>query len=213
MATVVERERPGGVIPPPIVPEAAGGNGGSGDPESTFPISRNQVAVWILLGTIVMLFGGLSSAYIVLRGVPDWQSIEVPQILWLNTAILLASSATIEGARRSLRHSRIGAMNSWLVASGVFGVAFLVGQLVAWQQLVASGVYLPSTLHSSFFYILTGLHGVHLLGGMIAMGYVLTKALKKQLIPGKDESLKLCATYWHFMDALWVYLFVLLVLA
>lgn len=213
MPTIVERERPGGIVPPPVRPDTTGGNGGSGDPESTFPISRNQVGVWILLGTIVMLFGGLSSAYIVLRGVPDWQNIEVPQILWLNTAILLASSATIEGARRSLRHSRIGAMNVWLLASGGFGVAFIVGQWMAWQQLVTAGVYVPSTLHSSFFYLLTGLHGIHLLGGMIAMSYVLTKALQKRIIPGKDESLKLCATYWHFMDALWVYLFVLLVLA
>jgi cytochrome c oxidase subunit 3 len=78
---------------------------------------------------------------------------------------------------------------------------------------VAAGVYLPSTLHSSFFYILTGLHGIHLVGGLSALGYVLARSLKNRIIPGRDESLKLCATYWHFMDALWVYLFVLLVLA
>src|SRR5262245_19188518 len=160
-----------------------------------------------------MLFAGLSSAYIVLRGAPDWQNIEIPSVLWLNTAILLASSATIEAARRSLGHARIGAMKTWVIASGGFGIAFLIGQLVAWRQLVAAGVYLPSTLHSSFFYLLTGLHGIHLLGGMCAMGYVLRQALTNRIIPGRDESLKLCATYWHFMDALWVYLFILLVLA
>ncbi len=213
MATVVHERKSSGGVPPPVWPGNSGGDGGSGGAESGFPISKNQIGVWILLGTIAMLFAGLSSAYIVLRGVPDWQSIEVPGILWGDTAILLASSAAIEAARRSLRHKRIGAMKVWLFVSGGFGVAFLAGQFIAWRQLVAAGVYLPSTLHSSFFYVLTGLHGLHLLGGMIAMGYVLTKALKNRITPAKDESLKLCATYWHFMDALWVYLFVLLVLA
>jgi len=104
-------------------------------------------------------------------------------------------------------------MKSWLVVSGGFGLAFLVGQVVAWRQLVAAGVYLPSTLHSSFFYILTGLHGLHLVGGVMAMAYVLSLALRNRLRPAADESLKLCAMYWHFMDGLWVYLFILLVLA
>ena len=180
---------------------------------SSFPISRNQVGLCILLGTIVMLFGGLSSAYIVLRGAPDWQNIEIPSVLWLNTAILLASSATIEAGRRSLRYGRLFAMKIWLVASGGFGVAFLIGQFAAWRQLVAAGVYLPTTLHSSFFYLLTALHGVHLLGGMIALAYVVTRALRNRITPAKGESLKLCATYWHFMDGLWVYLFILLALA
>jgi cytochrome c oxidase subunit III len=212
MATIVQERKQGATVPPPAWPGGGGGNDGSGSYRS-FPISRNQVGLWILLGTIVMLFGGLSSAYIVLRGAPDWQNIEIPSILWLNTAVLLASSATIEAARRSLRHERLAATRVWLVVSGGFGLAFLAGQLAAWRQLVAAGVYLPSTLHSSFFYLLTALHGVHLLGGMLALTYVVGRALRNRISPAKDESLKLCATYWHFMDALWVYLFILLVLA
>jgi cytochrome c oxidase subunit 3 len=212
MATIVQERKPGGVIPPPALPGGGGGDNGSGSYRS-FPVSRNQVGLWILLGTIIMLFGGLSSAYIVLRGAPEWQSIEIPSILWLNTAILLASSATIEAARRSLRYERMTATRLWLVASGGFGLAFLVGQLVAWRQLVSAGVYLPSTLHSSFFYLLTALHGVHLLGGMLALTYVVVRAVRNRIDPARDESLKLCATYWHFMDGLWVYLFILLVLA
>jgi len=213
MATIVQEKRGRGIVPPPIRPLPGGDGGSGGSSESSFPVSKAQVGVWILLGTIIMLFAGLSSAYIVLRGAPDWQNIEIPPILWLNTAILLASSATVEAARRSLDHARIAAMRSWLVVSGGFGAAFLIGQFVAWRQLVAAGVYLPSTLHSSFFYLLTGLHGLHLVGGMSAMGYVLNKAVRNRIVPGTDESLKLCATYWHFMDALWVYLFILLVLA
>ena len=209
---VTTQDRHQDIILPPSPPPAGGGDGSAGFP-SSFPISKQQIGLWILLSTIVMLFAGLSSAYIVLRGVPEWENIAVPSVLWLNTAILLASSTTIEAARRSLAHSRLSAMRTWLLVSGGLGLAFLVGQLVAWQQLVTAGVYLPTTLHSSFFYLLTGLHGIHLLGGMIAMGYVLVRALRNRIEPGRDQSLKLCATYWHFMDALWVYLFVLLVLA
>ena len=86
----------------------------------------------------MMLFAGLTSAYIVLRGSPEWQNIEIPSILWLNTTVLLASSITIEGARRSLRHERIGAMKKWLQVSGGFGFIFLIGQLVAWRELVGA---------------------------------------------------------------------------
>jgi cytochrome c oxidase subunit 3 len=213
MAAVVHEGKPGGIVPPPVWPEELGGDGGSGGSRPAFPISKGQLGLWILLAAILMLFAGLSSAYIVLRGMPDWQSIAIPPILWLNTAILLASSAAIEAARRSLAHERVDVMKTWILVSAAFGLSFLAGQLYAWRQLVAAGVYLPSTLHSSFFYILTGLHGIHLVGGLSGLGYVLARALRNRIIPGRDESLKLCATYWHFMDALWVYLFVLLVLA
>ena len=101
-------------------------------------------------------------------------------------------------------------MKQWLGLSGVLGLAFLAGQLAAWQQLVRAGVYLPSTLQSSFFYILTGLHGIHLLGGIAALGAVLIMGFRNRLTAFKHEPLDLCATYWHFMDGLWVYLFLLL---
>jgi len=210
MATVLDQHKRD-TIPPRIGP--GGDDGGPEDHGAAFPISKGRVGLWVLMAAIVMLFGGLSSAYIVLRGVPEWQNIAIPSILWLNTAVLLASSTTIEAARRFLRHDRQEAMKTWLTISGVFGLLFLIGQIIAWRQLVAAGVYLPSTLHSSFFYVLTGLHGIHLLGGVIAMAYVLNKGLKNQITPVRHESLTLCATYWHFMDGLWVYLFVLLVLA
>ena len=104
-------------------------------------------------------------------------------------------------------------MKRWLASAGILGLAFLAGQLAAWRQLVNSGVYLPSTLQSGFFYILTGLHGLHLFGGVVALGVVLGKALKNRLTAFNYEPLKLCALYWHVMDGLWVYLFLLLLLS
>ena len=199
--------------PPPVIPADRGGDGDSGESGSSFPISKGQVGLAVLLTAIIMLFAGLSSAYIVLRGVPSWQNIELPSLLWPNTAALLLSSVAIELSRRAIRRNDVQSMKRWLAAGGVLGLSFLVGQLAAWRQLVRAGVYLPSTLQSSFFYILTGLHGLHLLGGIVALSLVLLMALKNRLSAFRHEPLKLCATYWHVMDLLWIYLFSLLLLS
>jgi len=209
---VLTDDRRIGTVPPPIPP---GDNGGNGPSEygSSFPISKGQIGVWILLTAVVMLFAGLSSAYIVLRGVPAWQNIELPSLLWPNTAILLLSSVAIDLARRAIRRRDARSMKRWLIAGLVLGVAFLLGQVAAWRQLVNAGVYLPSTLQSSFFYILSGLHGVHLLGGVIALVWVLVAALENKITVFNYERLKLCALYWHVMDAIWIYLFGMLLLS
>ena len=211
MPIVIEERRPG--PPPPGIPADGGGDGDFGESGSSFPISKGQVGLAILLTAIIMLFAGLSSAYIVLRGVPSWQNIELPSLLWPNTAALLLSSVAIELSRRAVRRNDIQSMKRWLAAGGVLGIVFLVGQLAAWRQLVRAGVYLPSTLQSSFFYILTGLHGLHLFGGIIALSIVLVMALRNRLSALRYEPLKLCATYWHVMDMLWIYLFLLLLLS
>src|SRR5215510_10124114 len=208
---VLTEDRRSGIVPPPRPPQGDGGDGPF-DSGSSFPISKGQLGVWILLTAVVMLFAGLSSAYIVLRGVPSWQSIELPSMLWANTAILLLSSVAIDISRRAIRRNDTKSMKRWLMTGGVLGVAFLAGQVAAWRQLVKAGVYLPSTLQSGFFYILTGLHGVHLLGGVVALTLILVKAFRNQLTAFNYEPLKLGALYWHVMDALWVYLFLLLLL-
>lgn len=210
---VATEERRTGIIPPPARP-GTGGNGGGDDGDSgSFPISKGQLGLWVLLTAVIMLFAGLTSAYIVLRGVPAWQNIAMPSLLWLNTAILISSSFTIGLSLTAVRKNDPLNMKRWLAVSGALGVAFLAGQLAAWRQLVNAGVYLPSTLQSSFFYVLTGVHGFHLLGGIFALGFVMMKALKDRLTAVNHEPLKLCATYWHFMDALWVYLFLLMLLS
>ena len=210
MPVLTQDRRVGTIPPPPITPPGGGGGDDLPDSRSSFPISKGQIGVWILLTAIVMLFAGLSSAYIVLRGVPSWQNIELPSLLWPNTVILLLSSVAIDISRRAVRRNDLQSMTRWLAVGGVLGLAFLVGQVAAWRQLVNAGVYIPSTLQSGFFYILSGLHGLHLFGGVIALAFVMTKAVKQQLTPFNYEPLKLCALYWHVMDALWIYLFLLL---
>ena len=210
MPVLTEDRRSGTIPPPPVQPPGGRGGDGSSDSGSSFPISKGQVGLWILLTAVVMLFAGLSSAYIVLRGVPAWQRIELPSLLWTNTLILLLSSVAIDISRRAVRRNDLQSMKRWLTVGGLLGLAFLIGQLAAWRQLVNAGVYIPSTLQSGFFYILTGLHGVHLLGGVIALCVVMVKAAKRQLTAFNYEPLKLFAMYWHVMDVLWIYLFSLL---
>src|SRR6059036_695744 len=211
MPIVIEERRR--VSPPPPITPPGGRGDDSSNSGSSFPISKGQVGVWILLTAVIMLFAGLSSAYIVLRGVPSWQNIELPSLLWPNTAVLLLSSLAVELSRRAIRRNDIESMKRWLVVGGALGLTFLIGQVAAWRQLVNAGVYLPSTLQSSFFYILTGLHGLHLLGGIVAFGIVLAMALRNRLTAFNYEPLKLCAMYWHVLHALWVYLFLLLLLS
>ena len=200
---------------PPQPPAGSGdgsGGGGSWESGAGFPISKGRLGVWLLLTGITMLFAGLGSAYIITSSVPWWEAVALPSLLWANTFVLLASSVTIERTRQRIQDDDQGAARTWVALTGVLGLAFLVGQLVAWQQLVAAGVYLPSTLHSSFFYILTGLHGVHLLGGISALGYIWVQIFRNRYSGQDHEQVSLTAMYWHFMGGLWVCVFLLLML-
>ena len=209
MAVISQQRRRGAILPPP----PSDFDGGSGSSESSFPISKGYLATWILMTAVIMLFAGLSSAYIVLRGVPEWQNITVPRLAWANTLVLFASSIAIEFARAAVRRNQSGAVLQWLGVSGILGLGFLAGQFAVWRQLVNAGVYLSTTIHSSFFYVLTGAHALHLAGGMIGLIVVLRKAFANQLTAGNHESLRVWALYWHFMDVVWIYCFLLLLLA
>ena len=208
MATVVQdKTRPGGTLgggPPGI----AGDDWDPGDG----PAFVGDVALyglWAFLGTVSMLFIGFTSAYMIRRASYDWQPMAAPSILWWNTAALLGSSLTLEAARKRLREWDLRALFPWVAATGFLGILFLGGQLLAWRRLAAQGVFLASNPHSSFFYVLTGVHGLHLVGGLAWFAVVLVQVRRLRLTPGED-GLRLFATYWHFLAGLWVYLLFLL---
>ena len=185
------------------------GDYGSGG-EATHRIETAKLGIWIALGSITMLFAAFTSAYIVRSASEDWIPLEVPPILWLNTAIILLSSVAMEIARRAFAASRPAAFRKWLLATAILGVLFIAGQAAAWSQLAEQGIYLQSHPHSSFFYVLTGVHAVHLLAGVLALFYVLALASRYRLMPGESSSPGVCATYWHFVAAIWLYLLVVL---
>jgi cytochrome c oxidase subunit 3 len=177
--------------------------------------SRYLIGMWGALASILLWFTALSSAYIVrAASANDWQPLKMPRILLLSTALILVSSGTLEFARRKWKDAVNNGTRLWLLDTFALGVGFLVSQLLAWRQLVRQGVYVASNPHSSFFYLLTAAHGVHLLGGLAALAYLSLRARaprEDQLAVAKLQAGADAVTlYWHFMDFLWLYLFVLL---
>jgi cytochrome c oxidase subunit 3 len=169
--------------------------------------------MWVGLASILMMFTALSSAYIVrAASANDWQPLAMPRILLLSTALIIISSGTLETARRKWKDTVNDGHRRWLLVTVVLGIGFLVSQLLAWRQLVRQGVYVASNPHSSFFYLLTAAHGVHLLGGLAALTYLSlrTRAPRTDQLAMAKAQADAVALYWHFMDFLWLYLFVLL---
>jgi len=191
-----------------------GSHGGYGSHGWLVPARAYRTGMWMALAAIVMLFAAFTSALVVRKGISnDWVRTELPHILWLNTAVLLASSLTFELARRALDEGDRFSVERgarWLYLTLALGIGFIAGQLVAWRELAARGVYLSTNPSSSFFYLLTAAHGVHLLGGIVALAYAAFVARKIVAQPRKRIVVDLTALYWHFMDGLWVYLLILL---
>jgi cytochrome c oxidase subunit 3 len=197
-------------------------NGGDGGDARAFRDSTPQqyrIGMWLTLSAILMMFAALSSAYVFrsTRAQQGWQAFSVPAMLWVSTALILSSSATFEVARRALRRGAEALYRRWLIASLALGFGFLVAQLLAWRGLVGQGIYLATNPHSSFFYLLTGLHALHLVGGVAGLSYLMLRARREATVANNERGKKLARVdavglYWHFMDGLWVYLFALLFL-
>lgn len=201
--------------------KVGGGNGGRGNlvpgggnlrSVQEYAPPPSSTAVWVFLASITMTFAALTSALIVRQGgALDWRHLGLPSILYLNTVVLLVSSVTLEIGRRQVAAFMGGqiAKNAatWLNITLGLGLLFVAGQFVAWLQLRAQGVYLATNPSSSFFYLFTAAHGLHLLGGLGGLLRVILK-LKNRVL--RRSTLDATARYWHFMDVLWVYLLVLL---
>lgn len=213
---IVEDIGGGGGGPKP--PAGGGDDGGDGDkrprPEPGGGPSPNRYYTGVAVGivSILMFFMALASAFLLRRGTSgDWIPVHLPVVLWFNTVAIIASSFTLERARRALsRLDLSGFRNLWTATTGL-GVLFLLGQLAAWRQLVAQGVFMASNPASSFFYIFTAAHGVHLLGGVGALLYVLIRKFDNTTI-ALPAAAEIASYYWHFMDGLWIFLLALLYL-
>jgi cytochrome c oxidase subunit III len=207
-----------------IHPRQTGGGGGSdfgsggrdefrGRGGAHVPVNNYRLGLWFGLGAILMLFVAFTSAYVYRQGLSlDWQPLKPLPILWFNTAVLVLSSLTLEWALRALKQDRTVSFGRWLGVTTLLGVTFLAGQYRAWTLLAAQGVFLGTNPHSSFFYLLTATHAVHLLGGVLALGYVMKGSLHQKYTSRSCTAVEVTAVYWHFMDGLWIYLFMLLFL-
>jgi cytochrome c oxidase subunit 3 len=201
---------PYGRAPEPLA-SARAMSGASAAQSSAAPQRVYTTGMAVALGGVLMFFMALVSANIVRKGFPnsDWRSLNVPRVLWLNSAILLVSSITLEFSRHRRSRGDEDGFRHWWGVTAILGIFFLAGQVVAWRQLATAGVYLATNPSSSFFYVFTGAHALHLLGGIGGLFSIMLRDPRRLT---RATSVEIAATYWHFMDGLWVFLFLLLLL-
>ena len=207
---VIEKFADGGESLPPSNGGEGGGDGKRPPKRRPSP-RRYYTGVALGIVSVLMFFMALASAYLVRRGSPDWVPVHVPRLMWFNTAVLLVSSGTLEMARKRLGLLDVAGFRRLWAVTTLGGVVFLIGQVVAWRQLVREGIYLASNPASSFFYIFTGAHAVHLIGGVGALLYVACRNFERAKVT-RVVAAEVASYYWHFMDALWLFLLALLYL-
>jgi cytochrome c oxidase subunit 3 len=174
-------------------------------------IHPHKFTLWVAIGSILMMFAGLTSAYIVKRSQASWLMLEIPVVFWYSTAAILASSITVQLSLKALKAREMMAYKRWLMITAVLGVLFLVLQIVGFKQFGANDIRLigaGSNASYSFLLAISGLHGLHVLGGVIALVVIAIQALRIATRNYNTVPLEVAATYWHFVDALWIYLFI-----
>lgn len=172
-------------------------------------IHPHKFTMWVAIGSIIMMFAGLTSAYIVKSNQAGWQSIAMPQIFWYSTATILFSSIVMQMALRSFKQREMNQYRLLIAGTFLLGVGFVVLQWKGFQQLWNSGVQFKGSSGSGqFLYVIAGLHAVHVLGGVIALMIMFIKAFFGRTKSYSSVPVEIMATYWHFVDLLWIYLLV-----
>jgi len=171
-------------------------------------IHPHKFTLWVAIGSIIMMFAGLTSAYVVKREQPAWTSFEFPRSFWYATGVILVSSLTIQMALKAFREREMGRYRNLLGLTFVLGVIFLILQWISFRQIWAGGVSFLGSGAGQFLYIIAGLHAVHVLGGLIALLITYTRAFSRKFRTYNSVPMEVLSTYWHFVDMLWIYLFI-----
>ena len=176
----------------------------------TLNIEPAKVGLISFIAVVTSLFALFLSAYMMRMRLADWNSLTEPKLLWLNTGLLVFASIAFQLTRNASKRSQLLTVKTGLIAGGACTILFLLGQLVAWQQLNAGGYFMTSNPANSFFYLLTALHGLHLIGGMWVWGRTTTRVLTGADAESVRLSVELCTVYWHYLLLFWIGLFALL---
>jgi cytochrome c oxidase subunit III len=204
-----------------------GGNDSSGDDrkkgnpfadDQEFLPNKSRIAMWFLLLIVGMTFAGLIAAYMVIatnvnKGI-EWQPFKLPIQVWISSIVIIASTITFEIHNRILAKNQQSQARKWLLITAALGGIFIASQLLSWLELVNRGIYMSGNPYAGFFYIMTGVHALHVIGGISAIGYMILKTQKPT--DSSDELFKrqtlsgVFGWYWHTMDGLWLILFLLL---
>jgi len=180
------------------------------EPKKPLAMNPKKFGLWLFLTTVVMVFASLTSAYIVRRAEGDWKIFELPSLFYWTSIAIVISSITMHMAYLYAKKDNREMVQTLLTITGLLGIAFLIGQFYGWVQLVSSKIYFVGNPSESFVYVLSGLHGLHLVSGVIFLAVVWRKSALGKLVSGNLAQFEMCMTYWHFLGGLWLYLFLFL---
>lgn len=181
-------------------------------PQINSKIATQKVLLGIGIGSIIMLFAGLTSGYIVRQAEGNWRFFEMPSVFYVSSVIILISSFTMQMAVRAIKKDDLSQVKTYLLLTLGLGLAFVFSQFMGWNELVKNNVYFADkqTPSGSFFYVLTGLHLAHLAFGLLGLIITSSKSIRERYSSQNFMGISLCAIYWHFLGGLWIYLFVFL---
>ncbi len=175
-------------------------------------LKAGKMMMYLYIISIIMIFAGLTSAYIVRKAEGNWRFFELPIAFWISTFFIVSSSITHQQALNSAKKNQISKISLFLIITLILGIAFAFTQFIGWQQLVKIKVHLVGNPSESFVYILTGMHLIHMIGAIGFLTWATIQSLKFYFHQNNYYALDLCAKFWHFLDFLWVYLFFFLLL-
>lgn len=179
-------------------------------PESAFQSSSERIALTIFLVVVSVIFSLLAVSYYIRMDLGDWVPMSDPSLLWLNTALLIVSSIFFQLARNTAQGTDLLRTRKLFVGAGLFAILFVVGQTVAWQQLTSNGFTVSNSPASSFFYLLTGMHVLHIVGGLWVWSKTTFRFYGQSELSKVKLNIELCTTYWHFLLVLWIFIFAVL---
>jgi len=179
-------------------------------PFTTKPLSNKKLALGVFLAVATSLFALFISAYSMRMEYPDWRPLTEPSLLWMNTGILVLSSVFLQWAWNGAKRGELQTVWRGVAVGGAFSIAFIVGQMAAWDQLASSGFFSMGNPANGFFYLLTGVHALHLIGGLIALSRTVSRLWRHEDMESIELGVELCAVYWHYLLVIWLILFGLL---
>jgi cytochrome c oxidase subunit III len=171
-------------------------------------IHPHKFIMWVAIGSIVMMFAGLTSAFIVKSNQAGWKDVVIPKVFWISTAVILVSSITVQMALRSFKQREMNQYRMLIAVTFLLGAAFVILQVMGFQHLWNQGVQFKGAGAGQFLYVIFGLHAVHVVGGIIVLLVMFIKAFFGKTKSYNSVPVEVAATYWHFVDLLWIYLLV-----
>lgn len=175
-------------------------------------IHPHKFTLWVGMASIVMMFAGLTSAYIVKRNLANWVSFELPLMFWYSTAVIIISSITLHLSNKAFNNREMARYRSLVVVTMALGFIFVIMQVIGFNQLWAKGITLTGNVSFSFLYVIVGLHALHVIGGVVALVILFLKAFSAKVRNYNVVPLEVISTYWHFVDGLWLYLLIFLLM-